>query len=222
MLFALRQPATLLGLVLGFAVGCFLRVTLQQLIVGGRNSSRSTGRALRAPMTWLDPFGLVGALLAGIGWSPRPVLNRSKPRQVWAMVVVAVGVHAALAAIGLAAYVAAGGLRIAIPFASTISVLHGTQVIATTFAEKVALGFGVENLGCGLLALVPIPPLELGVALWSTLPKSPGSRRIAYRVLDEQWGIGIVLVLLLLPLAAEQPALLQLVGTVGDRILRAV
>jgi hypothetical protein len=173
-------------------------------------------------MTWLDPFGLVAALLAGIGWSPRPELRHGRPRQVWAMVVVAVVVHGALAAVGLIAFVGAGGLKLAFPIMSSVSVWHGTQFVATTVGQKIALGFGVENLGCGLLALVPIPPLELGVALWSTLPRSPGSRRMAYRVLDEQWGIGILLLLLLLPLAGEQPALLQLVGSLADRILHAL
>jgi hypothetical protein len=218
MLFALRQPATLLGLVLGFAAGCFLRVMLQQLFIGGRRAARSH----TAPRWWIDPFGLVAALLAGIGWSPRPELTRNKPRQVWTMVVVAVVVHGALAALGLAAYIAAGGVKLALPFVSTISVLHGTQFIATSFTQRVAMGFGIENLGCGLLALVPIPPLELGVALWSTLPKSAGSRRLAYRALEEQWGIVIVLVLLVIPLAAEQPALLQLVGSLSDRIVNAL
>jgi hypothetical protein len=74
----------------------------------------------------------------------------------------------------------------------------------------------------GLLVLLPLPPLELGVALWSILPKSDGTRRFAYRLLEEQWSIVAVLVLLLLPLAGEQPALLQLIGSLGDRILSAV
>jgi hypothetical protein len=216
MLFALRQPATLLGLVLGFAVGCFLRVAAQQLYVGGTRSARLA----TAPRSWLDPFGMVAALLAGIGWSPRPILRHGKPQQVWAMVVIAIVVHAVLAAAGLAAYVAAGGQRLTLPFTSTLAVLHGSQILAHTFTQRVAIGFGVENLGCGLLALVPIPPMELGVALWSTLPRSAGTQRMAYRVLEEQWGIGIMLVLLLLPLAGEQPALLQVVGNLGDRILQ--
>jgi hypothetical protein len=215
MLFALRQPATLLGLVLGLAVGCFARVALQQLVVGGRRSMRSA-TTVRG---WLDPFGLVAALLAGIGWSPRPVLRHGKPGQAWAMVVIAVVVHGVLFAAGLAAYNAAGGLRAALPFAGTIATLHGTQVIATSFGQRVALGFAVENLGCGLLALAPIPPLELGVALWARLPRSPASRRAAYRVLEEQWGVAILLVLLLLPLVGEEPALLALVATIGDHIL---
>lgn len=218
MLFALRQPATLLGLVLGLAVGCYLRVVVQQLYVGGRRSVPS----VTAARSWLDPFGMVAALLAGIGWSPRPVLGHGKPRQAWVVVVITVVVHGVLAAAGLAAYLAAGGLRVTLPFASTVAVLHGSQIVTTSFSQRVALGFGIENLACGLLALVPIPPMDLGVALWSALPRSAGSRRMAYRVLEEQWGIAILLVLLLLPLAGEQPVLLQLVGSIGDRILNAI
>jgi hypothetical protein len=202
---------------MGFAAGCVLRVSLQQAVIGGLRSVRRTASA----RSWLDPYGTVGALLAGIGWSPRPTLSRFKRRQVWSVVVAALVAHGVLAAAGLAAYVAAGGSRAAFPFISTISVLHGSQY-PTDFAQKVALGFGIENLGCGLLALVPIPPLELGVALWSTLPKGAGARRMAYHLLEEQWGVAAVLVLLLLPLAGQQPALLQLVGTFSDRILSAL
>jgi hypothetical protein len=218
MLFALRQPATLLGLLLGFAVGCLLRVTLQRAFIGGLRSAR---RAVENPHQWLDPYGCVAAALAGVGWSPRPTLSRFKSRQVWTVVLAAVVAHALLAAAGLAAYVGLGGSRVAFPFISTVAILHGSQH-AVGFGQQVALGFGIENLACGVLVLLPIPPLELGVALWSTLPKSAGARRMAYRFLEEQWGIAVVLVLLVLPLAGQQPLLLQLVGSLGDRILGAL
>jgi hypothetical protein len=99
------------------------------------------------------------------------------------------------------------------------SVLHGNLSIASG-AQSMALGFAMVNLGCGLLALVPVPPLELGLLLWSRLPRSAGARRIAYHLLEEQWGVAIVLVLVLLPLGGQQPALLALVNTVGHDILR--
>jgi hypothetical protein len=223
MLFALRQPATLLGLLLGFAAGCFLRAAVQQAVIGGSRSTwRGRLRLAKAPQSWLDPFGIVAALLGGIGWSPRPVLSRFKPRQMWAMVAIAVVVHGLLAAAGLAGYLGAGGVKIAFPFVSTVGVLHGSQIVATSASQRIALGFGIENLGCGLLALVPIPPLELGVALWSTLPRSPAARRLAYHVLEEQWGVAVLLVLLLIPLAGEQPALLQIVGSIADRIVHSL
>jgi hypothetical protein len=45
---------------------------------------------------------------------------------------------------------------------------------------------------------------------------------MAYRLLEEQWSIAIVLVLLLLPLAGEQPLLLQLIDNIGGDILRSL
>lgn len=218
MLFALRQPATLVGLVLGFIVGCLLRAALQQALIGGLRSARRSTQT----QTWLDPYGIVGALIGGVGWSPRPTVSRFRARQVWLMVVAAVLAHAALAAAGLAGFLAAGGTRDILPFLTTVSVVHGTEPFITDVAQRIALGFGIENLACGLLALVPIPPLELGVALWSTLPKSPSARRMAYRVLEEQWGVAIILVLLIIPLAGQQPVLLQLVGAIADRIIHAL
>src|SRR4051794_3646408 len=122
MLFALRQPATLLGLVLGFAAGCMLRATLQHAVSGGLRSARHAFRWQQ----WLDPFGAVGALIGGVGWSPRPPVSRFRSRQVWLMVVAALVAHAVLAAAGLAAYVAAGGTREVFPFISSVGIIHGT------------------------------------------------------------------------------------------------
>ncbi|HTW18951.1 MAG TPA: hypothetical protein VME70_01925 [Mycobacteriales bacterium] len=218
MLYALRQPSTLLGLALGFVLGCVLRVAVQQLLVNGRRALRT----VTASRGWLDPFGLVAVLLAGVGWSPRPTLRFGKRSQVWVVVVAAVAVHGLLAAAGLAAYKAAGGHSGFFPLMSSLAVLHGSQSLATDAGQRIAIGFGIENLACGLLALVPVPPLELGVALWSTLPRSSGSRRLAYHFLEEQWGTAIVLVLLIVPLGGEYPLLLQLIGDVADRILHAL
>jgi hypothetical protein len=124
-----------------------------------------------------------------------------------------------LAAAGLAAYAAAGGPHVLGHGVLASDVLHGSYALGTTGAQ-VAVGFGVENLACGLLALVPIPPLELGIVLWSRLPRSPGARRIAYRLLEEAWGVVAVLVLLLLPLAGQRPPLLALIDVVADPLLR--
>ncbi|HTR68660.1 MAG TPA: hypothetical protein VMH41_00345 [Mycobacteriales bacterium] len=215
----------MLGLVLGFAAGCWLRATAQNLVKPRLRSVGGRGRfdhAL-APASWLDPFGSVAAVLAGVGWSPRPeITGRDRTRSLWLVVVIAVLAHAVLTAVGLTAYVGLGGSRALLQYVPTLGVLHGSQVVVTSNAQRIALGFGVINLACGLLVLLPLPPLELGVALWSILPRSAGARRLAYRLLEEQWSIVAVLVLLLLPLAGEQPALLQLVGGLGDRILSAI
>lgn len=226
MIFALRQPAVLLGLVLGYAAGCLLRVAASRLIltrgpglsvVGRRSPLRGTAH----PRAWLDPFGAVAVLLAGVGWSVRQEAIRARTARLWAVAAAAVAVHAALTAAGLAVFVALDGSRDLLHLTSLVSILHGSQPFVST-GQRIALGFAAVNLGSGLLSLVPIPPLETGVAAWTSLPRTVGARRLAYRLLDEQWGVAAVLLLVLLPLAGQQPALLALVGAVGDRILQAV
>jgi hypothetical protein len=217
MLYALRQPATLCGLIVGFAVGCLLRVAGERLVARGPRGMFKTRYGeprLLDPRAWLDPFGTVAALLTGLGWSPRPESWPGRRAQVWGFVVVAILVHGLLAVGGFAAYFAAGGSKVLLQLTPMLSVLHGTQPFATSFGQRAALGFGMENLGCGLLSLVPIPPLELGVALWSQLPRSAGTRRFAYHLLEEQWGTGALLVLLLLGLTG-------LLSSIGDRIIGA-
>jgi len=220
-LFALRQPAVLLGLLAGFALGCFLRSALERRLAGRRRLRR---QELTPARNWLDPFGVVAALLGGVGWSPRPELGFAARRRAWTMVVVGLAVHAALAAAGLAGYVAAGGsLRdFQLAGAVTVDVLRGSQLLAAGTAGRVCLGFAIANLTSGLLCLVPVPPLELGVALWSQLPRSPGSRRLAYRLLEEQWGVAVLLVLLLVPLAGTLPLLLAAVAAASDGILHSL
>jgi hypothetical protein len=217
MLFALRQPATFLGLVLGFAVGSALRAALQQAVVGGLRSVRR----IRHPRFWLDPYGCVSAAIGGVGWAPRPTINRFKPRQVWTVIVVALLAHAALAAAGFAWFAAAGGSLDVLQSVPTLDVLHGL-VQGLDVAQRVALGFAIANLSAGLLVLLPIPPLELGVALWSTLPKTASSRRLAYRLLEEHWGVLVVLVLFAVPLSGEFALLIRLLGDLSDDILGAL
>lgn len=223
MLYALRHPAILLGLVIGFLLGVVLRAVLQQRVAGGRRL-RVAGapRASRRPWTaFLDPYGTVGAVISGTGWGARVPPRRVRGAQAFAPLAVALAVHAALAAAGFAAYRALSGPPV-LGYGVTVSdVLHGSLALGSS-AAQMAVGFAAVNLACGLLALVPIPPLELGVLLWSRLPRTPSARRFAYHLLEEAWGIVIVLVGLLLPLAGQPPFLLALIDTVADPILRLV
>ena len=230
MIFALRRPGILLGLVLGFLIGIFIRVAVQRAVARGRLSSgrgglRAVGgrsRGFRPKAGWaayLDPYGTVGAVLSGAGWGARPEVRRSNGDVL--MLLVALVVHGALAALGFVVFVAAGGSLAAVQFFDVSSVLHG-DVPKGDLSLLVPLGFGMVNLACGLLALLPIPPLELGVVLWSRLPRSAGARRFAYHLLEESWGVAAVLLLLLLPLAGQQPVILALIDWAGGAILDAL
>jgi hypothetical protein len=217
-LFALGQPATLLGLLLAYVLGMFAQTWAQRLVVGGRSGLRGISR----PQLWLDPFSAVAALLGGMGWAPRQELNRRRSSAAFLVVVVSVVIEAALAIAGGVAYKAAGGTAKSLTFISTVDVVHGHQIIVTSVAQRVALGFLVESLACGMLCLLPIPPLPLGVWLWSALPRTEGARRLAYHLLEEQWGVAILLVLLLIPLGGQQPALLALLSEIANPVLHSL
>ncbi|HVT21636.1 MAG TPA: hypothetical protein VHE57_09645 [Mycobacteriales bacterium] len=218
MIFALRQPAVFLGLLLGFVVGMIALSAFLRLL------ERNTRHP--APVwnhqSWLDPYGAVAALLAGVGWGPRRELRRgfgrSQHRQLLLVALLSCAVPAVLGAIGLAIYAGLVGHGV-LPLTGSYSVLHGFQPFATTFAEKVAVGFGIENLGVAILSLVPIPPLPTGVWAWTVFPKTPGPRQLAYRLLDEHWGIAALLLLFLIPVGGDGPALLVLVTSISDQIL---
>ena len=228
MLFALRHPAILLGLVLGFVVGVAVRAALQQRLasgrgLGGRGRLRGVGgsRSKQPWTTFLDPYGVVAAIIAGPGWGARVAHRVTRGPRMLAPLAVAVVVHGVLAVAGFAAYRALSGPAVLGTFVDASDVLHGSLALGSASAQ-VAAGFAVENLACGLLALVPIPPLELGVVLWSRLPRTAGARRFAYRLLEEAWGVLVVLVGLLLPLGGQPPALLALIDIVARPLLRLV
>ncbi|HET6165482.1 MAG TPA: hypothetical protein VFE07_01530 [Marmoricola sp.] len=230
MIYALRQPAILLGLLAGFLVGVPLRAALQRLLTrpGGlrrRTKLSAVGHQRRTRLGWpgyLDPYGAVAVLLSGAGWGPR-IEARRTPLTDTLMLAAALVVHGALTALGLAAFAAADGPVDRLHFFDVSSFLHASSVVdAGSVGRNVAIGFAMVNLACGILALIPIPPLELGVILWSRLPRSPQARRIAFRVLEEQWGVAVLLLLLLLPLAGQPPALLAVINVIGGAILGAL
>jgi len=230
-IFALRHPAVLLGLFAGFLIGVVAKAIVQRWLVSGSGlrrrgrlrSVRSGGRSgCRQPSagwsSYLDPYGAVAAVLAGAGWGARVQGRRSGRGSDVALLLAGLVVHGALAVAGAAAFNAAGGdYRVfGSAFFDATSVLHGSVDPPTT--QAITAGFALINVACGLLVLLPIPPLELGVILWSRLPRSPGARRFSYHLLEEQWGVAVVLLFLLLPLAGQQPLLLVLINDASRAI----
>jgi hypothetical protein len=232
-IFALRHPAVLLGLLIGFLIGVPLRAAVQRGLIGGfslrrRGRLRPVRMGRRAGLphpaagwsSYLDPYGAVAAALAGVGWGTRIQPRRNGRGSDVAMLVAALVVHGALAVAGFAAFNAAGGDYHVFGLAGfdATTILHGGGTFGRT-GQDVAAGFAMINLACGLLALLPIPPLELGVILWSRLPRSPAARRFSYHLLEEQWGVAVVLLFLLLPLAGQQPLLLELINDASRAIV---
>jgi Zn-dependent protease len=178
----------------------------------------------------IDPFGAVTAALAGTGWgSPAPiegVLGRyayGRARgavAVRAATVLLAGPLAcvALGAVLLAAYRTTGGP--ALTGLAPSDVLHGDFVSALDTVPEVLVCVGVAALAFGLLALIPIPPLDGGRLLFALAPVTPGWQRVRHYA-DQNWGVLVLLVLLLIPFAGRTPLLLALLDAVGQPIVDA-
>lgn len=224
MLYALRQPGVLLGLVLGFAASMIALSGATRLL----NRKSRFPRPFWDPQSWLDPYGVVAALLGGTGWAPRPEVRRTfgrgQHRQLWLVALISVLVPAVLGAAGIAGYAALIG-RGPLGFMQSMSILHGddfAKLVTPTIAEKVLLGFGIECLTIAVVGAIPIPPLPTGVAAWTAFPRTPGARQFAYRLLDEYWGLVICLVLFIVPFSSSGPLLLFVDTTIVDSILHAI
>lgn len=198
MIFALLQPVALIGLLLGFAVSVVLRAVVQHLVA--RRGPYARRQRLFDPRRDIDVFGVVAAVLGGTGWGKRA----TDPGGGWPRISVLVsGPIAVLVAsqLAFAAYRFSGGSPLLLELYAASDVFRG--IPTGTAVEKFLLSFAVSLLCFGLLALVPLPPLDG----WGMLARRAGSRpnpgfARAQHWLDEQnIGVVILLVGLVIPLA---------------------
>jgi hypothetical protein len=196
-LWALAQPAAVAGLVAAFVLGLGLRWAAQ----------RATARLLGVPDAAggpIEPLGVVAALLGGTGWGG--LAGRQPKRVVLAGPLAVIGASQ----VALAAYTALfPELGLPLRLNRPSDVLHGA--IAPNPAAQFLMSVAVGLLCFGLLALVPLPPLD-GYRL---LLAVPGPMAVAERL-----GVIVLLVLLVVPVAGEPPLLTALDAVAGP-VVRA-
>jgi Zn-dependent protease len=207
MLWALAQPAALAGLLAAFVLGVGVRA------VATRLAARLLGTPARPVPIGVDPLSLVAAAVAGTGWG-LPARVGSGPRHRLCVATGPVAVLA-LSQATLAAY------RVAYPRDGLVlrlnrpsDVLHGA--VAPTSAALLMLSVAVGLLCFGLLALVPLPPLD-GYRILRDGSDADPSRWLTRL---ERYGVVLVLFGLLVPVAGRPPLVL-LLDAVGAPLLRA-
>jgi hypothetical protein len=221
-LFALGTPVAFVALVVSFLCGLMLRA------VAIRFTARTVGLAERgdslAPSLRrdIDPFGAVGAALGGMGWGKQLTVD-DVPR--WR----GRGRAAAVFAAGPVACILAGelvlaGLALSMPDAglfhdvSVAAVLYG--VGDRPYHEQVLLSLGGGLLAFGLLALIPMPPLDGFGILYYAL-RRPGHGMQWMRLWFEEKNIGVVLLLLFGLFPAGYPLILRILDVLGNFFLLA-
>jgi hypothetical protein len=208
-LFALSTPAAFAGLLLGFALAVLLRGMVQRLVLG-RIAGKYGNRPVWDPKNDFDVYGIVAAILGGTGWGRRAptAFGESAPRISVAL--------AGPAAVLLASQVAFGVLRIAAGRLDGLYLLKVSQVVhgipAASYLVQFLLALAVALLAAGLLMLVPLPPLDG----WTVVLRragnrpSPGFAKAQHWLEENNIGLVILLVGLIIPLGGTAAVLLYL------------
>jgi len=217
-LFALGRPIALAGLALAFVLGLVIRVIAIRIaqrrrVPAGWDTPRRAGGKLVDVRRDVDIFGVVAAVVGGTGWGKKAedVGMGPAPLRVLLAGPIAVLVASQLAFLGF--ILVAGPVSLSALSAS--SVLRG-DVFGAGAAELFLLSLAVGLLCFGLLALVPLPPLD-GWGLLRHAVRRPGTgfQKARYWLEDQNVGIAILLAGMLLPLFRGLPLFLFLLDIVS-------
>lgn len=219
MLFALGQPVAFAGLVIGFLLALLLRAVAIRLTA--RSLALVPAREPVAPRVRedVDPFGAVAAAVGGMGWG-RPLdvdeVSRTRGRGRAALVFAA-GPLVTLLAAQLAL------LCFALLHPGSLDYLRPSDVLRGQYTGDAGalllLAVAVALLGFGLLALLPMPPLDGFGLLWSA-QRRPGPGMQGYRLWFQEKNIGVAVLLVgcFFPLA--YPLILVPIDLLGTVFLR--
>jgi Zn-dependent protease len=217
-LFALRTPVAFAALLFAFVLALCLRaiaVRSTARTLGLADRRESIGPRLREDV---DPFGAVGVAIAGVGWGKMlsvDDLPRHRGRFRPAMVFLAGPlVNIVLGEIVLAAYAIAfsGGDLLGYGPGSILLGVPGPA------AEVILVSIGVGLLSFGLLALIPIPPLD-GFGIMYNALRRPGASIQWMRLWLEDKNIGVVILVACCLFPLPGPILLQIVDALDSLFL---
>lgn len=182
-----RDPQVILATIIAFVVG----ITVHEFchawsaLMLGDDTAQRQGRVTLNPLAHLDPIGTLGMLLIavvgfGIGWGrPVPVNpSRLRGRQR-----------------GMAVTALAGPLsNVVLATAFAIPYRFGGGLAVPPFVDTLLLQLILVNILLAAFNLIPIPPLDGLKILTGILPNF----WYPYLVPLERYGVGILLVLILL------------------------
>jgi hypothetical protein len=182
------------------------------MVVGlylGSAAQALTARALGDPMPiragWLKPspkrqigiFSGIAFLIAGWGWAEQPPMNdrwRARRFHIATAVLVRPLVYALLCLAAL------GGVR-ALTQQAAVDVGSGSVDVASGpgFGTRLLISMAVGFAALCVTALIPCPPTDLGRAIFTVGGQSMSWQKARYQLEERNFGVGIVLGLLLLP-----------------------
>jgi hypothetical protein len=218
-LFHLAEPAALIGMLVAFVLGIYARDSAQVLAARlARDPTPMRDRRLTASVTKrVSPFSAVAFLITGNGWAePIPMNDVWRKRRFHVAAAILAGPIAYLL-LGFLALLALVGLS------EPLYVQEGNRAIEVGldigFGGEVVAYMAITFVGMFIVSLIPIPPTDGGRVLFLLAPQSEGWRKANLKLSQENWGIIILLALLLLPVLIGFPSV---VGQLAPPLLEAL
>jgi Zn-dependent protease len=219
-LFYLDRPAILLGIAIALYIGVLAHDVAQVFAAQalGDPLPRRTGRRLTLnPQPHVTVFSVVAMVIVGVGWAePIPMSDHWRRLRY-----------------KISAAVLAGPIAYAVLAALSLLALRGLTTVSVTSGDRVATiasdhPFGAELVSamaytfCGLcvVSLIPVPPTDGGRILFTLGPTSPGWGNARYQLQERNFGLAIVLALLMLPILF--PGFPSVVGQLAPALYRGL
>ncbi|WP_127508150.1 hypothetical protein [Actinoplanes solisilvae] len=214
MLYALGEPVAFVALVLSFLLALVLRAVAIRLT--SRTLRLSDRRESVVPRLRedVDPFGAVAAAIGGMGWGKMLTVD-DVPRYHGRGKAIAVFAAGPVLCI-VASQVLLLIYRLAYPD-NLLSLIGPADVllgVALPAGEQILLSLAVGLLCFGLLALIPIPPLD-GFGILHNALTRPGRGMQWMRLWFEDKNIGVLVLLILCIFPFGYPFLLQILNLLG-------
>ncbi|WP_250009643.1 hypothetical protein [Actinoplanes sp. M2I2] len=214
MLYALGEPVAFVALVASFLLALLLRA------VAIRLTARSLGLAERGDSITprlredIDPFGGVAAAIGGMGWGKMLSVDEV-PRYRGKARAIAVFAAGPVLCIVLSQLLLVG-YALAFPD-NVLSIIGPADVllgIGLPIVHQVLLSLAVGLLCFGILALIPIPPLDGFGILYNAVTR-PGRALQWMRLWFEDKNIGVLVLLILCLFPFSAPLLLRILNALG-------
>jgi Zn-dependent protease len=219
LLFALVEPVAFVALVLAFLLALVLRavaIRVSARSLGLVNRNESVSPRLREDV---DPFGAVAAAVGGMGWG-KAISVDEIPRWRGRGRAAAVFLSGPLTCIVVAQFFfLAYALTASVNYLSVLNPSDVLRGFTLPFTDQLLACFGVGLLTFGLLALIPVPPLDGFGALWSAM-RRPGAGMQWMRLWFEEKNIGVLILLVCCFFPFSSPILLTILDVLGVLFLR--
>jgi hypothetical protein len=204
MLFVLNKPALLVGIIaalyIGVVVGSAATVLVAKLL--GDPMGQRQGRLSLNPVRHVQIYSAVSMVLGGYGWAEQVPLNDRWRARRWHVTAAVLARPIAYAALSLAALAGAKAVSVALYAVGDDRIPKAVAGSSSeSFPAELLLQMAVVFAALCVISLIPVPPTDLGRAIFTFGGQSYGWQKARYQLEERNIGVVIVLALLLLPVA---------------------